>query len=59
MHLLNYGSFKSLNYKKVGSANRKSANCHICRSSANLTNYLGPQICGFAICGFYLRTVHL
>jgi hypothetical protein len=25
----------------------------------NLTNYVSPQICGFAICGTYLRTAHL
>jgi hypothetical protein len=28
--------------------------CHICGKSANLTNYLSPQICGFAICGTYV-----
>jgi hypothetical protein len=44
---------------KIRSANRKSAKCHICERSANLTNYLGPQICGFAVCGNYLRTAHL
>jgi hypothetical protein len=33
---------------KIGSANRKSAKCHICGRSANITNYLSPQICGFA-----------
>ncbi len=31
----------------------------ICGGSANLTNYLGPQICRFVICGIYLRTAHL
>jgi hypothetical protein len=35
--------------KKIGSANRKSAKCHMGRWSANLTN-LSLQICGFAIC---------
>ncbi len=34
--------------KIIGSANRKSAECHICGRSANLTNYLTTQICGFA-----------
>jgi hypothetical protein len=39
--------------KKIGYANRKSAKCHICRRSANLTNYLIPQICDLQkfICG--------
>jgi hypothetical protein len=41
--------------EKIGSKDRKSAKCHICRRSENLTNYLSPQICGlrFAelICG--------
>ncbi len=36
---------------KIGSAKRKSAKCNICGRSANLTNKLIPQICGFAICG--------
>jgi hypothetical protein len=44
------------NYK---SANGKSAKCHICGRSANLTNYISPPSCGFAICGTYLRTAHL
>jgi hypothetical protein len=39
------------NGKNIGYANRKSANCHICRRSANVTNFVSPQICGFAICG--------
>ncbi len=47
------GSFKSANHKNLGSANRKSPN--ICGRSANLTNYLIPQICWFAIYGTYLR----
>ncbi len=42
--------------KKIGSANRKSAKCHSCGRSA-ITNFFSPQICGFAICGTYLRTV--
>jgi hypothetical protein len=29
------------------------------RKIANLTNYLTPQICGFAIWGNYLRFAHL
>ncbi len=37
------------------SSNRKSANCYICGRSANQKN----KICGFAICGTYLRTAHL
>ncbi len=44
---------------KIGSANRKSAKCHICGRSTNLTNYLSPPSRGFAICGTYLRTAHL
>ncbi len=51
--------FKSANHKKIWSANRKSAKCHICGMSANLTNYLSPQICEFSICGTYLRTAYL
>ncbi len=47
-------SLKSANYKKIG-----SAKCHICRRFSNLANYWSPQICGFAICGIYLRTAHL
>ncbi len=42
--------------KNIGSANGESAKCQL--RSANLTNYLSPQICGFAICGTYLRTTH-
>jgi hypothetical protein len=38
------------NRKNIEFANRKSANCHICRSP-NVTNFVSPQICGFAICG--------
>ncbi len=49
--------FTSPNHKKIGSANRKSAKCRTCGRSANLTNFLSPQICGFAICGTYLRTL--
>ncbi len=45
------GSFKSANYK--------SAKLNICRKSANLTDFLSTQICGFAIRGTYLRSVHL
>ncbi len=34
--------------------------CHICGRSANLTNFVSPQVvCGFVICGTYLRTAHL
>ncbi len=51
--------WKSANHENTGFANHKSAKCHIRGRSANRTNYLGPQICGFAICGTYLRTVHL
>ncbi len=45
--------------KKIRSANRKSAKCHICGRSTNLTNYLSPQNCRFAICRTYLWTAHL
>jgi hypothetical protein len=44
--------------KRNRSANRKSAKCHISEWSANLTNYLSLQICGFAICEMYLRSAH-
>ncbi len=38
------GSFKSASHKKIGSANRKFAKCHmhICGRSANLTDYSSP-----------------
>jgi hypothetical protein len=51
MDLLICGSSKSANHKKLTFANPKSAKCHICGRSANLTNYLSPQSCWFAICG--------
>jgi hypothetical protein len=44
--------------EKIGSANRKSTHCHTCGSSANITSSESLQICGFAICGTYLRTAH-
>jgi hypothetical protein len=34
--------------KKIGSANHKTVKRHICGRYANITNYLGLQICGFA-----------
>ncbi len=44
-YLRTCGNLKAANYKeKVGSENRKSAKCHTCRWSANLTNYLSPQV---------------
>jgi hypothetical protein len=52
-------NYKSANHKKIGCAHRKSAKCLICRRSANLTNYIRPHGCGFAICGTYLRTAHI
>ncbi len=33
--------------KNIGSEICKSANCHTCRRSANVTNFVSPQICGF------------
>jgi hypothetical protein len=36
-------------------AKLKSLNCHSCGRLANLS----PKICGFAICGTYLRIAHL
>ncbi len=53
-----YGLRKLRVRKKIWSANRKSANCHTCRRFANLTNLVGPQVWGFAICCTYLRTAH-
>jgi hypothetical protein len=47
----------SAKHKKTGSANSKSAKCHIFGRSA--TNYLSPQICGFATHENYLQTAHL
>ncbi len=43
-----FTSYKSASHKKDWV--RKSAKCHICGRSANLTNYLRPQI---AICRTY------
>ncbi len=54
-----WGSFKSATNlgeqianpqiaKSIGSANRKSANCHTFGRSANVTNFVGRQICGFS-----------
>jgi hypothetical protein len=45
--------------KKLESANRISAKCHICGMLANLTNHRSPQISGFAICGTYLRIIKI
>jgi hypothetical protein len=50
---------KSANPNNIGSANHKSASCHTYGRSAIITILLSPQICGFAICGTYLRTAHL
>ncbi len=33
--------------KNIGSEIGKSANCHTCGSSANVTNFVSSQICGF------------
>ncbi len=52
MYLRTCGSVKSANHKKDWV--RKSATCRICGRSANLTNYLSSQICGFAD----VRTAH-
>jgi hypothetical protein len=54
-----WGSFKSATNlgqqianpqiaKSIGSANRKSANCHTFGRSTNVTNFVRPQICGFS-----------
>jgi hypothetical protein len=51
--------FAIANHKKIVSENRKPAKCHICGRSANLTNYSITQICGFAICGPYVRTAQV
>jgi hypothetical protein len=45
MYLETYRSLISANHKKIGYTNRKSAKCSICRSSANVTNFLSPHIC--------------
>ncbi len=37
---------------------RKSTNCHICGSSANLMKIKSTDLRIFAICGTYLRTAH-
>ncbi len=57
--LQNCGSFKSAKNlgqqilnpriaKNIGSSNCKSANCHTCGRSANVTNFVSPQIWGFS-----------
>ncbi len=59
-------SFSTQITKKIRSANRKSVNLHWSLST-QITKKIGsvnpnpqsPQICGFAICGTYLRTAHL
>jgi hypothetical protein len=56
---LDLRNFRSGNHKKNGPANSKSAKCHICGRSANLTSYLSPQMWGITICETYLRTTHL
>ncbi len=33
--------------KNIGSKICKSGNCHTCRRSANVKNFVSPQICGF------------
>ncbi len=33
--------------KNIGYEICKSANCHTCGRSANVTNFVSPQICGF------------
>ncbi len=40
MYLRTCGSIKSANPKKIGFANRNFAKCHICGTSANLTNFI-------------------
>jgi len=56
----NRTNYKSTNQKKIVFAKRKSVKCQIFGRSANLNYYiLSPQICGFVICGTYLRTVHI
>ncbi len=49
--------------RRVASEARRVANdarrvANEARRVANLPNYLSPHICGFAICGTYLRIVH-
>jgi hypothetical protein len=34
----------------------KSAKCHFCGRFVIIAHYVSPGICGFAICGSYLRT---
>ncbi len=58
MDLWTCRSVKYANHEKIWSANRKSEKCDICGGSANLTNYLFPQICRFAICGTFVRITH-
>ncbi len=62
MYLRICRSFKSAKHKKVWSANRKSAKFkvpHLRKIHKYTSNYLCPQICGFVICGTYLRTANL
>ncbi len=63
LYLRACGSFKSANHKKdwvcISQIQQSAEFIHICRSSANLTNFLSPQICGNTICGTYLQNAHL
>ncbi len=43
--------------KNIGSTNCKFANCHTCGRSANITNFVSPKICGFAVWWTKLRNL--
>jgi hypothetical protein len=55
MYLLTCGSFKSENHKRLDPQNLKSAKCHICGRTANLTIIQVRKICGLAIAELIFR----
>jgi hypothetical protein len=59
MYLRTCKSFKYANHKKHWLRKSQVRKVSLLRKVRKITSYLGPQICGFAICVTYLRTVHL
>ncbi len=49
MYLRTCGRFKSAKHKKIGVRKSQIRKVSHLRRSVNLTSYLGPEICGFAI----------
>ncbi len=52
--------FKFTNPQTLGlNLQSQICKCNTCRKFANITNFVSPPICGFAIWGTYLRTANL